>query len=282
MEKPIDLHCHSTASDGSLSPEELVLYAKTKGASALALTDHDTVAGISEFLEAGQKYGLETIPGVEISADYHQGTMHVLGYYIDHNHPFLLRELSRLQQARKERNPKIIEKLREMGLPITLKQVQALARGQIGRPHIAQALLLNGIVSSVEEAFQKYLSRGCPAYVEKFRFSSSDSIDLIKKAGGLPVLAHPFTLNIQDPNELKKLLEELKDNGLKGLEIIYPEHTPEQTKEYEKLCQELGLIPTGGSDFHGQINPKIEILFGRGNMIVPYSYLDRLKTSSNI
>jgi predicted metal-dependent phosphoesterase TrpH len=277
MNRPIDLHCHSTASDGSLTPEQLVAYAKAKGAGALALTDHDTIDGLDEFLEAGRKMGLETVPGLEISAAYERGTMHILGYYIDHRHAFLLQELSRLQQARQERNPKIIAKLKNMGLPLSLEEVYALAKGQIGRPHIALALVQKGIVSSVEEAFKKYLTKGGPAYVEKFRFSPVESIRMISEAGGIPVLAHPFTLNVQDRKELKKLIEELKDNGLKGLEVFYPEHTWEQTRTYEALCRELGLITTGGSDFHGKSQPSIELLVGKGEMHVPYAILSDLK-----
>lgn len=167
----IDLHTHSTASDGSLSPRELVQYAKNKGAAAIALTDHDTLEGLDEALAAGREMDLEVIPGVEISAQHNGGTMHLLGYYMNPRDKGLKKELQILQEARKDRNPKIIEKLRQMGLPIQFDQVTALAKGQIGRPHIAQSLLRSGVVSSLEEAFQKYLTKGAPAYIEKFRFS---------------------------------------------------------------------------------------------------------------
>ncbi len=205
VEKLIDLHIHSTASDGSLSPGDLMAYARRKGAAAVSLTDHDTIEGLETALAAGKEIGLEVIPGLEISAQYPGGTMHLLGYYIDPSDPSLNRELLRLQEARRERNPKIISKLQSLGIPISFDQVQALANGQIGRPHIARVLFQIGAVSSFEEAFQKYLAKGAPAYVEKFRFSPQEAISLITQAGGIPVLAHPFTLNYPSLRDLKKL-----------------------------------------------------------------------------
>jgi len=276
-EKLIDLHTHSTASDGSLSPGELVAYAKRKKAAAIALTDHDTIEGLEAALTAGKEQGLEVIPGLEISAQYPEGTMHILGYYIDPSAPQLNRELQRLQDARKERNPKIISKLQSLGVPISFDQVQALAKGQIGRPHIAQALLQIGAVSSFEEAFQKYLAKGAPAYVEKFRFSPRKSISLILRAGGIPVLAHPFTLNYTSLRDLKVLVEKLKAEGLNGIEVLYSEHTPDQTRDYFSLVKELNLIYTGGSDFHGGIKKDVDLLIGTGDLKIPYQIIEDLK-----
>lgn len=277
MERLIDLHTHSTASDGRLSPEELVQYAKSRGAAAIALTDHDTVEGIGRALTAGRAMALEVIPGLEISAEHPGGSMHILGYFIDQDHPFLNNELLRLQNARQERNPKIIEKLRALGLSIDFEQVQALAKGQIGRPHIAQVLLQTGAVNSMEEAFQKYLTKGAPAYVEKFRFSPPEAIHMIRQAGGIAVLAHPFTLNYHSLRDLKELVKGLKNNGLKGIEVFYSEHTPEQTGDYLNLVRELDLCPTGGSDFHGENNPDIDLLSGTGSLRIPYELLENLK-----
>ncbi len=226
MEKRVDLHLHSTASDGSLTPEELVAYAREKGAAAIALTDHDTVDGVKPALEAGARHGLEVVPGVEISALHPRGTMHILGYFIDPDHPFLQNQLDRLQVARRERNPRIIQRLKALGIPITWESVAALARGQIGRPHIAQALVRAGAVTSVEEAFEKYLTRGAPAYVEKFRFPPSEAIEMIRAAGGLAVLAHPFTLNLPSLSALEQELSALKALGLEGVDGLYPEHKP--------------------------------------------------------
>jgi predicted metal-dependent phosphoesterase TrpH len=277
VEKLIDLHTHSTASDGSLSPGDLVTYAKSKKAAAIALTDHDTIDGIEAALTAGKKQELEVIPGLEISAQYPKGTMHILGYYIDPSDPLLNRELQQLQDAREERNPKIVGKLQSLGIPISFDQVQSLAKGQIGRPHIAQVLLQIGAVSSFEEAFQKYLAKGAKAYVEKFRFSPRKAISLILRSGGIPVLAHPFTLNCPSLRDLKVLVEKLKTEGLKGIEVLYSEHTTDQTRDYFSLVKELNLLYTGGSDFHGDIKKDVDLLTGIGNLKIPYQIVKDLK-----
>jgi predicted metal-dependent phosphoesterase TrpH len=277
----IDLHTHSTASDGSLSPRELVQYAKNKGAAAIALTDHDTLEGLDEALAAGREMDLEVIPGVEISAQHNGGTMHLLGYYMNPRDKGLKKELQILQEARKDRNPKIIEKLRQMGLPIQFDQVTALAKGQIGRPHIAQSLLRSGVVSSLEEAFQKYLTKGAPAYIEKFRFSPQKSIHLILEAGGIPILAHPKTLKSPSIRELMKLVKDLKAAGLKGLEVFYPDHSPDQTRTYMAMAQELDLLCTGGSDFHGNNKERVDLLVGFGDLKVPYKIIEDLKAIKN-
>jgi predicted metal-dependent phosphoesterase TrpH len=273
----IDLHTHSTASDGSLSPQELVKYAKKKGAAAISLTDHDTLDGLESALEAGREIDLEVIPGLEISAQYNGGTMHILGYYLDHTDSVLNRELTRLQEARAERNPKIIEKLQNLGIPIHYDQVQALAKGQIGRPHIAQALLQNGTVSSLEEAFQKYLTKGAAAYVEKYRFSPQKAIALILAAGGIPVLGHPKTLRCPSFRDLRVLVKKLKEKGLQGLEVFYPDHSTEQIKTYLAMTKELDLLSTGGSDFHGDNKEKIDLLVGQGDLKIPYEIVENLK-----
>jgi predicted metal-dependent phosphoesterase TrpH len=281
----VDLHTHSTASDGSLSPQELVKYAKKKGAAAISLTDHDTVEGLEAALITGQQQDLEVIPGLEISAQYNGGTMHILGYYIDPSDQGLNQELHRLQEARRDRNPKILEKLRNLGIPITFDQVQALAKGQIGRPHIAQVLLQIGAVSSLEEAFHKYLTKGAAAYVEKFRFSPHKAISLILLAGGIPVLAHPKTLRCPSFRDLKVLVKELKATGLQGIEVFYPDHNSEETGTYFSLVRELDLLYTGGSDFHGNNKEKVDLLIGLGNLSIPYEIVENLKAlhlNSNI
>jgi 3',5'-nucleoside bisphosphate phosphatase len=277
LEKLIDLHTHSTASDGSLDPDELVSYAKRKGAAAISLTDHDTIGGLESALAAGKEQGLEVIPGLEISAQYPAGSMHILGYYIDPSDPNFNQELQRLQEVRRERNPKIINKLQTLGIPISFEQVQALAKGQIGRPHIAQVLFQMGAVSSLEEAFQKYLARGALAYEEKFRFSPHEAIVMIIRAGGIPVLAHPFTLNYQSLRDLKGVVEKLKEDGLQGIEVIYSEHTPDQTRDYFSLAKGLDLCYTGGSDFHGDLKKGVDILTGKGDLKIPYRIIEILK-----
>jgi hypothetical protein len=273
----IDLHTHSNASDGSLAPGELVTYALQKGAAAIALTDHDTVAGLSEALRVAEASHFELVPGLEISAAYTGGGMHILGYFIDHDDPFLQQELEHLQEARRERNPKIIVRLQELGIPITYDQVLSLSGGQIGRPHIAQAMLQIGAVQSLDEAFKHYLTKGAPAYVEKFRFPPDRAISLIRQAGGIPVLAHPFTLNCTTREQLIRLLQELKEQGLQGLECLYSEHTSEQTGEYLALAEKLDLLVTGGSDFHGRNKEGVEVLTGYGALRIPYDRLQSLK-----
>jgi hypothetical protein len=247
----IDLHTHSTYSDGSLSPRELVQLAKERKLRAIALTDHDTVAGLEEAVAAGDDLGVEVVPGVEISAQYPPGTMHILGYYLHPAHQNLLEALKKLQQARAERNPKIIQRLQALGLDISTNEVLDLSAGQVGRPHIAKALVNKGYVSSIDEAFSRYLKKGAVAYVEKFRFPPDEAIDMIRRAGGIAVLAHPFTLGINKPDELALLVHELAEKGLEGIEVFYPGHTREMVVIYEDVGKRLGLVCTGGSDFHG-------------------------------
>jgi predicted metal-dependent phosphoesterase TrpH len=258
--KLIDLHIHSTASDGSYSPAAVVRQAKEGGLTAIALTDHDTVDGLAEALAAGDREGLEVIPGVEISAQFPGGTMHILGLFVDYHNGLLDKRLAVLKQARIDRNPQIIAKLNALGLRITMAQVEAIAGGgQIGRPHIARALMESGYVSDLQEAFDKYLGWQRAAYVSKFRFPPPEALAMIREAKGIPVLAHPFTLNLGSAYALKNLIVELQGLGLAGLEVYYSEHTREQEALYLKLARELDLLVTGGSDYHGDNKPEITL-----------------------
>jgi predicted metal-dependent phosphoesterase TrpH len=252
----IDLHTHSSYSDGSLSPRKLVQLAKKRKLRAIALTDHDTVAGVAEALEAGNELGVEVVPGVEISAQYPPGTMHILGYYIHASDRKFLEALKKLQQARAARNPKIIKRLQDLGLEISTTEVLDLSAGQVGRPHIARALVNKGYVSSINEAFSLYLKKGAVAYVEKFRFPPREAIAMIRGAGGIAVLAHPFTLGMAEVDELSRLLRELGELGLEGVEVFYPEHTEEMAVIYADVAKRLGLVCTGGSDFHGNLRDR--------------------------
>jgi hypothetical protein len=218
---------------------------------AIALTDHDTVAGLEEAVAAGEELGVEVVPGVEVSAQYPPGTMHILGYYLRASHPELLGALKQLQQARAARNPKIIQRLQALGLEITTTEVFELSGGQVGRPHIAKALVNKGYVSSIDEAFSRYLKKGAVAYVEKFRFQPEEAIAIIRRSGGIAVLAHPFTLGMDNPEELISLVHELAEMGLEGIEVLYSGHTQEMVVIYEDVAKRLGLACTGGSDFHG-------------------------------
>jgi predicted metal-dependent phosphoesterase TrpH len=274
----IDLHTHSTASDGTMAPKDLVRLASERGLKAIALTDHDTIDGLAEAVVAGQRWGIEVIPGVEISARHPGGSMHILGYFLDYKDARLDERLAVLKQARKDRNPQIIAKLNALGIPLTLAQVERIsAGGQMGRPHIARAMYEGGYVRSLQEAFDIYLGNQGKAYVEKFRFPPEEAIGMIREAKGVPGLAHPFTLGL-NPEALREQLRELARLGLAGLEVFYPEHSPEQEALYLSLARELGLLVTGGSDFHGDNKPEVEL--GRVNCQdrLTYALLEALKT----
>jgi len=278
MKKFIDLHTHSTASDGSYSPAEVVRLAKEGGLAAMALTDHDTVDGLPEAVAAGAELGVEVIPGVEISAQFPGGTMHILGLFVEYHNGRLDERLAVLKQARIDRNPRIIAKLNALGIPITMEKVDQISGGgQVGRPHIARALMEAGYVQDLQEAFDKYLGWHRPAYVSKFRFPPEAALAMIREAKGIPVLAHPFTLGLGSAYALKNLIIELKGLGLAGLEVYYSEHTPEQEALYLKLVRELDLQISGGSDFHGLNKPEITLGSMPSQDKLTYNLLEALK-----
>jgi len=253
----IDLHAHSTASDGSYSPVELVRLAKKAGLKAVAVTDHDTTDGLAAALAASAELGVEVIPGVEISAQFTDDTMHILGYFLDFRSGRLAERLAVLKQARKDRNPRIIAKLNALGIAITMEQVERLSGGgQVGRPHIARALLESGYVSSLQQAFDIYLRNGGKAYVPKYRFPPAEAMDMIREAKGVPVLAHPFTLGLGSTGALKKVLLDLRAQGLAGVEVFYADHTPEQEALYLKLARELAFWLPAAPTSTASINRK--------------------------
>lgn len=269
----IDLHTHTTASDGSYTPSGLVRYAGSKGLKAIAITDHDTVDGLPEAVKEAERIDLEVVPGVEISVDFHP-EMHILGYFLHGGYTSMDKVLKELKEKRSERNPKIIKKLNELGMNISMDEVEALASGGMtGRPHIARVMIDKGYVASVAEAFDKYLASGRPAYFRKEKLTPEQGIEEISKAGGLPVLAHPIFLD-RSGIELDLLLRNLVKAGMKGVEAIYSENTEEQTMELLKLARKNGLFITGGSDFHGSFKPDIDIGTGKGNLEVGYELLE--------
>ncbi len=280
MTKIIDLHTHSIASDGSMSPAELVRHAKDMGLAAVALTDHDTVEGIREALYEGNRIGIEVIPGIEISTNY-KPEMHILGYFLDkENYSSVQKELEVIRRGREDRNFKIISRLNELGIAITEKEVRAVSSGDTtGRPHFARLLMEKGYVKSMKEAFDKYLGKDGLAYFKRYELEPIDGINLIKKAGGIPVLAHPALLKM-NYNDMDKLLLELKKNGLAGIEAIYSENSKEETGNLLRLAIKHKLLVTGGSDYHGTYKNGIEIGFGRGNLKVPYELLEKLKSAT--
>jgi predicted metal-dependent phosphoesterase TrpH len=277
----IDLHMHSTFSDGTFTPSELAAKAKGFGLTAIALTDHDCTDGLDEFLKAcatnSDQPKLTGIPGVEISADVKRGTMHILGYFIDYKNAKLEKTLVQIRDGRKIRNEEILKKLNGLGFKLTWDEVAAFAgEDVVGRPHFAQAMISKGYVASSEKAFELYLKKGKPGYADRFRLPPGESIGIILQAGGVPVLAHPFTLEL-DKQALRNYVSELKNSGLLGIEVFYPEHSEPMVTEYLALAKELDLVTTGGSDFHGTVNPKIRMGIGFGPLKVPDQIVDDLK-----
>ena len=278
----IDLHIHSTASDGTLSPVEILRLAEKLELGAISITDHDTLKGSKDLLEAAGSSDVRVLTGIEIStippALYAvAGSFHILGYGIRLNDPVLNQTLETLQHARENRNPFIISRLNAMGLDITLEEViQASGEAQIGRPHIAQLMIKKGFVRTIDEAFDVYLGFNKPAYVDKYRLDCQKAIEMIIEAGGIPVLAHPFLLRIPDNSRLESLVAILKEMGLQGIEVYYPEHSSENVEFYSRLALSHDLAVTGGTDFHGAIKPDIQLGYGKGDFFVPYSVYDLL------
>jgi len=278
----IDLHIHSTASDGSCTPRDIFDQAKKIGLKAISITDHDTLEGSEEAFSIPELSSIEILSGIEISADAPSGSMHILGYLVRIDASSLRKTLGKIQRARMERNIKIAKKLQMLGHDIQYSEVAGISGGgQVGRPHFAQILVRKGIVKSFDEAFNRFLKRGRPAYVSRFRLSPSEAIEAILQAGGVPVLAHPFTLDVQGEAELESTLLDLKRVGLKGIEVYYPEHGLKRTALYEALATRHGLLMTGGTDFHGPIKPGIHLGVGKGDLRIPYRLVEALKESNN-
>lgn len=287
----IDLHIHSDASDGTDTPSQIVATALSRGLKAIAITDHDTTDGSKKVLNAGLPPSLNFLTGVEISAIPPKsfpcsGSFHILGYGIDLEDPVLTKTLETLQDARKTRNPRILEKLNRFGFDISTHEVAALAgNGQMGRPHIAQIMVKKGFVPSINTAFDKFLAKGKPAYVDKYRIDSRRAIEVIHHAGGLPFLAHPGLIGLPEKLAIEDLIARLKKEGLEGIEVYYPEHSEKQTSRYLDIARRHALLISGGTDYHGSIKPEIEMGIGRGKLSVPYelyhhiaSQIDNKKT----
>jgi predicted metal-dependent phosphoesterase TrpH len=259
-----------------MTPAEVVCEAKKAGLAAIALSDHDTIDGIYEAMEEGKKIGVEVVPAIEISVQSKTET-HILGYYIDPETPELRQMLKEVVDLRIERNHVTCSRLNELGFDITLEEVRALAPNNfVGRAHFARVLMDKGYTQSVKEGFDKYMSVGKYAYCEKQRLTAKDAVELIAKSGGVSFLAHPHLTKLPD-DELKAFLVELKGYGLSGLEGYYTDYTPEMQEKYQNLATELGLMISGGTDFHAAMKPHISIGKGLGNMSVPYSVLANIK-----
>ena len=273
----IDLHLHTTHSDGSLPPAEVLALAHKAGVTALAITDHDITTGIPEALEAGARLGIEIVPGVEISSRFGDNELHILGYFLDWRDPTLDKRLAGLRASRHSRNPRIVERLRALGCDITYDEVKELAVTEsVGRPHIARVLMEKGYVTSAKEAFDRFLAHGKPAYVPRELPEPIEAMAWIRAARGVPVLAHPLWAK-QNGEGLFTLCEKLKAEGLGGMEVHYSTHNPKQTAELLDIAKRLDLLVTGGSDFHGLTKPDIEVGAGRGGLTVPVKLLEPLK-----
>ena len=266
----VDLHLHSTASDGKFSPEEIVGKAAALGLKVISLTDHDSIAGIVPALQAAGSFpDLKVIPGVEISTDIPEGQAHVLGYYIDFHGDKLKQSLERFRTSRQRRAQGMVSKLNDLGVNITWTRVQEIAgEGAVGRPHIAQAMLEKEYISSFNEAFDKYIDQNGPAYVERDKMTPAEAVELIKQAKGLPVLAHPFTMNNPEA-----MITGLKEAGLIGIEAYYKDYSPDETDRLIHLAEKHDLIVTGGTDYHG-IGDSNEIMLG--GVDVPLASAEKL------
>lgn len=264
-----DLHVHTTASDGTDSPEEVVMRAVAGGLGALAVADHDTLDGIPAAVEEGRRRGLEVLPAIELGTEINSQEIHLLGYLINLNSEALQAELANFRRARRERVTRMISRLNKLGFPVTLERVLEIAGyGSVGRPHIARALVETGRVYSMEEAFNLYIGEGRPGFVPRYKYTPVQGVRLIRNAGGVPVLAHPG-LNKSDDFILSLIAE-----GLQGIEVYHPSHTPQSVGRYREFCLAHGLIATGGSDYHGKGSEKHNLL---GACTVPYEVVEQLK-----
>jgi predicted metal-dependent phosphoesterase TrpH len=262
-----DLHIHTTFSDGDMMPEEVVAEALKLGLGGIAITDHDEIGGVPVAAEAAASTGLAVVPGVELSTSDSKADIHVLGYLIDVTNENLLKYLGVFREARRNRGIQMVQRLREMGVDIDADAVLDIAgHGAVGRPHIAAALVRNGCVDSVEEAFRSYIGFHSPAYVPKYQLKPSDAFRLIREAGGIGALSHPGTTRRDD------LITDFMTAGMRAIEVYHPKHKENDTERYRRLADKMGLVPTGGSDSHGTRNGHLSL----GSVTVPCSTVDRL------
>lgn len=275
----IDLHTHSTFSDGTFTPSQLVKYAEEKGLKAFALTDHDTTEGIKEAKSI--ETNVEVISGVEISTRYDKKEIHIVGLYVNENDADLNKQLKYYREKRVTRNFEILEKLNSLGVNITIDDVRESCTGDvISRAHIAKALVSKGFVGSYTEAFDRYLGDNKCAYVPRETLNYEESMELITKAGGVPVLAHPLLYKMSDTN-LENMMVKLRQKGLKAVEVYYSTHSNSDTQHVMAMANRVGLIYSGGSDFHGATKPKIDMGTGMGKLAVPYEILEKIRGERN-
>lgn len=272
----IDLHIHTTASDGTFTPEEVVREASRIGLAAVAITDHDTAAGYARAAAEGEKRGLEVVPGIEISTKF-RSAVHILGYYIDAQSPALGEVLDWMHRDREERNVKLCAMLRESGVDIDIERMHARFGDLVGRPHFAEIMIENGMARDMNDAFERLLNKNKPYFIPRQFLPIERSIEIIREAGGTAVLAHPFQYRLDDAG-LRELIEHCMESGLEGMECRYSGYDAAQTAYLEALAAEYGLVRTGGSDFHGAIKGEIRLGEGKGGLNVPYAFLEELRS----
>ena len=264
----IDLHIHTVYSDGTFTPTEVVERAKKLGLTAISITDHDSVSGVEEAIRAGEKLGVEVVPGIEMSSDIGEDEIHILGYYLDWKDKTFLTQLQVFQEDRAKRNQRLLKKLEELGMKLDHREIKNMApKGVVGRLHIARLMVKNGYVSSIGEAFEKWLNAGKPAYIKRMKVSPFKVIQMILKAGGIPVFAHPYLSKRDD------LIPEMVKRGLMGIEVYQSVHDKQAVAHYRKIAKKYHLLITGGSDCHGKGKDKILM----GTVDIPASILDELK-----
>lgn len=273
----IDLHCHSVFSDGTNTPEELVALAEQGGLTALSLTDHDTTDGLPRFFAAAGKTAVQPVPGMELSAEFGEITLHILGYFFDPAHAELQSALEWIRQGRVQRNVQILEKLNRLGYDLTYDDVRKHSGDDlIGRPHFATAMIEKGYFKSKDKIFQQLLGKGKAAYVERRRLEPENCVALIRKAGGVAVIAHPGQMKLTS-RALRRLVNRLKGHGLGGLEVWHSMHQPHQSASYLRICDDFDLVATGGSDFHGAVTPDLSLGHGFGELEIADPVLERLQ-----
>jgi len=274
----VDLHTHSTASDGSATPTELVEKAVEIGLSALALTDHDTQEGVPEARSAAAGADLELIAGAELSLDYDAGAMHLLVLWLEPGPGPLQDRLAELREGRDERNERIVQALSGLGMPMSMTEIREEAGGgAVGRPHIAAVMVKKGYATDITAAFDEWLARGRPGYMSRPRLTQEEGVGLARESGAVPILSHPHTLGVVDADEMARTLHRLKAAGLVGLEAACAPYRRHERDGYTHLARRFGLVPTGGSDFHGAYKPGLELGVGYGDLAVPDSVVDELR-----
>lgn len=265
----IDLHTHTTASDGTYTPTQLINYALEKGIGTIAVTDHDTVEGLQEAMAAADNKNIQVIPGIEFSTEYQGKDIHIVGLDIDYQNPFFLEKLTQFIDSRDIRNEKMCQRLREFGMEITMEELNSrFPDAVITRAHFALLLLEKGYINNRETAFQKYIGDNCPCYVPREKVNPVQAIRLIQEAGGIPVLAHPILYKLS-VDKLEELVSYLSSNGLIGIEAIYSTYNKADEALIRRLAKQYQLAISGGSDFHGANKPYIDLGVGRGNLYVP-------------